>query len=219
MRISSWCKVPCICLKQKKKLTSSLKSSRYKFHLNGKLNLFNLYIHQEIGPQHTDGCACDHFLPDSATKSPESFRPAAYLLRQTCESGHSLLLDPSRFIHTPVCLCVFIPGKSNSIVGASSLPLLLLLLLLPLLVSIRVLNRVPMGSRGWPTQPSRLVTDVTPLFSNSALKRQYFILAFKAIRAAGRNSYVRMDGYFVYAQQKLSLEENIFFPAVYKRKS
>lgn len=40
---------------------------------------------------------------------------------------------------------------------------------LPRPVSIRVLNSVPMGSRGWPTQPSRLVTDVTPLWSSSAV--------------------------------------------------
>lgn len=64
-------------------------------------------------------------------------------------------------------VCVILPEKSRSIVTASSLQLL------PLRVSIRVLNRVPMGSRGWPTQPSRLVTDVTPLFSSSALKDRH----------------------------------------------
>lgn len=38
---------------------------------------------------------------------------------------------------------------------------------LPRPVSIRVANKVPMGSKGWPTQPSRLVMDVTPLWSSS----------------------------------------------------
>lgn len=33
--------------------------------------------------------------------------------------------------------------------------------------SVRVLNRVPMGSRGCPTQPSMLVVEVCPLWSNS----------------------------------------------------
>lgn len=33
--------------------------------------------------------------------------------------------------------------------------------------SVRVLNRVPMGSRGCPTQPSMLVMEVWPLWSNS----------------------------------------------------
>lgn len=54
---------------------------------------------------------------------------------------------------------VFVPEKSSRAVAASSLPR-------P--VSMRVLNSVPMGSRGWPTQPSRLVTDVIPLWSSSA---------------------------------------------------
>lgn len=33
--------------------------------------------------------------------------------------------------------------------------------------SVKVLNRVPMGSRGCPTQPSMLVMEVWPLWSNS----------------------------------------------------
>jgi len=37
--------------------------------------------------------------------------------------------------------------------------------------SVRVLNRVPMGSRGWPTQPSMLVMEVWPLWSNSEMRR------------------------------------------------
>lgn len=37
--------------------------------------------------------------------------------------------------------------------------------------SVRVLNRVPMGSRGCPTQPSMLVMDVWPLWSNSGSRQ------------------------------------------------
>ncbi len=37
--------------------------------------------------------------------------------------------------------------------------------------SVRVLNRVPMGSRGCPTQPSMLVMEVWPLWSNSEQDR------------------------------------------------
>lgn len=36
--------------------------------------------------------------------------------------------------------------------------------------SVRVLKRVPMGSRGCPTQPSMLVMEVWPLCSNSKKK-------------------------------------------------
>ena len=57
-----------------------------------------------------------------------------------------------------VCeLCV--PVKSSRPPAESSLPVGL--------VPIRVLNRVPMGSRGWPTQPSGLVVEVTPLCNKS----------------------------------------------------
>lgn len=38
--------------------------------------------------------------------------------------------------------------------------------------SVRVLNRVPMGSRGCPTQPSMLVMEVWPLWSNSETRQQ-----------------------------------------------
>lgn len=37
--------------------------------------------------------------------------------------------------------------------------------------SVRVLNRVPMGSSGCPTQPSMLVMEVWPLLSNSKARQ------------------------------------------------
>ena len=52
-----------------------------------------------------------------------------------------------------------VPEKSSLPPAESSLPVGL--------VPIRVLNRVPMGSRGWPTQPSGLVVEVTPLCNKS----------------------------------------------------
>lgn len=38
-------------------------------------------------------------------------------------------------------------------------------------VSVSVMNRQPIGSKGWPTQPSRLVVEVTPLWRSSKIRK------------------------------------------------
>lgn len=70
-------------------------------------------------------------------------------------------------------ICVSVPERSSWVVAPSSLPR-------P--VSMRVLNSVPMGSRGWPTQPSRLVTDVMPLCSSSVKNNAFVCLVFATCR-------------------------------------
>lgn len=96
------------------------------------------------------------------------------------DSGH-LRVQQRTHTHTTSSYCHFkrwapVPEKSSRVAAPSWRPR-------P--VSMRVLNSVPMGSRGWPTQPSRLVTDVMPLFSSSGLKTQtqtWHLLRQKATR-------------------------------------
>lgn len=49
-------------------------------------------------------------------------------------------------------------------------------------VSVSVMNKQPMGSRGWPTQPSRFVVEVTPLWRSSAHPNQSKCVTFQQIQ-------------------------------------
>lgn len=66
--------------------------------------------------------------------------------------------------------------------------------------SVRVLNRVPMGSRGCPTQPSMLVMEVWPLWSNSKTgqSRQGHVFFPKMILTANID-HIKSFGNFLFA--------------------
>ncbi len=58
-------------------------------------------------------------------------------------------------------------------------------------VSVSVVNRQPIGSKGWPTQPSRLVVEVTPLWRSSERGRQNVKMIHPDSTLAPENKYFK----------------------------